>query len=481
MSSEFPNELWTEVFGGVSQTDLVQVATASRAFCALARPLLFAHFNFHPYAVARSPSGVRFLPREETLKSATERLNFWLSPEIASLVHACVIEPWPFSFIVNEEWLGIDGEAGCILLDAFFDKMERFTRMQRLRVLDVDFPPLTPTKLAAITSLRDLAVLWEYPNDTRPEFTVSTAMPLTSFTYISSADPTRDPSPYLPLLDPAYLRQLTVMCNSNVAPMLSTFPSVNKLKVFLDYDQSTGGSSDLVGLLSKVPNAEWVLLNLGLRFRWRQSEVASPTGHRTFPSVKNISIPVKILPAMLSLCPSVVLLNLRRCDVVSLLLALESLQTCPTIRVLFLDITGVKDETHYDFSRVLVPFPRLTSLSWSIHLRIFTPQSNSTAARQLFAALTPALPQTLKELTLCFSCIVLHDHRLSSDESDPDSIRDAILARCSQLQSMILHAEDWFFSWKQRPVAESKEKFFHRVYGPGANELGAWAERTDSE
>ncbi|KAJ7051734.1 hypothetical protein C8F01DRAFT_998989, partial [Mycena amicta] len=89
MSSEFPNELWTEVFVGVSHTDLIQVATASRAFCALARPLLFADFTFHPYAVA--PSGDRFLPPQETMESATERLNFWMSPEIAPFVHTCVI------------------------------------------------------------------------------------------------------------------------------------------------------------------------------------------------------------------------------------------------------------------------------------------------------------------------------------------------------------------------------------------------------
>ncbi|KAJ7051762.1 hypothetical protein C8F01DRAFT_998988, partial [Mycena amicta] len=93
MSSELPNELWTEVFGGVSHPDLIQVATASRAFCALARPLLFADFILHPYAVGAS--GARFLPSKETMESATERLNFWMSPEIASVVHGCVIMPWP--------------------------------------------------------------------------------------------------------------------------------------------------------------------------------------------------------------------------------------------------------------------------------------------------------------------------------------------------------------------------------------------------
>ncbi|KAJ7051772.1 hypothetical protein C8F01DRAFT_1262560 [Mycena amicta] len=403
MSSEFPNELWTEVFGGVSQTDLIQVASASRAFCALARPLLFADFTFHPYTAY------------EKMQFATERLNFWMSGEVAVLVRTCTIAPWPFSSFVKKHWVGIYGEAAYVLLDAFVDKMERFIRMRCLRVLDVDFPPLAPTKLAAMPSLRELAVSWESPNDVRREFTVSRAIPLTSFTYFSNTVLTRDPSPYLSLLDPAHLRQLTVFCFSDVARKLTTFPSVNKFKMLLDL--SGCSPSNLVAILSKVPNVESVVLNLTLRLRWKRPVMAraSATRDRTFPSVKNISIPVQILPAMLALCPSVVLLNLLRCDVVPLLSALESVQTCPTMRVLSLHITDVEAETQYDFSSMLAPFPGLTGLF--IHLGILTGETNSTVvceidgqmlihdpqARQLFTALTPALPQTLRELTLCFS------------------------------------------------------------------------------
>ncbi|KAJ7051761.1 hypothetical protein C8F01DRAFT_1376607 [Mycena amicta] len=411
MSSEFPNELWTEVFGGVSQTDLVHVATASRTFCALARPFLFADFEFHPYAV--SFSGDRFLPPQETMESATERLNFWMSAEVAVLVQTCTITPWPFSSFVKKHWSGIYGEAGCILLDAFVDKMERFTRLRSLRALDVDFHPLTPTKLAALTSLRDLVVFWENPNDDRREFTVSRTIPLTSFTYFSTAESTRDPSPYLPLLDPASLRQLTIFCTSDAA------------RVIPQRQEYLHSRANLAGDAGAVPLCG----------------ATQPSSLRCRP----VAFGPRIRPDL------------------------------PHDASTFLHITNVKAETQYDFPSMLAPFPGLTSLS--IHLGILTGETNSTVARQLFTALTPALPQTLRELTICFSFTALDNNRPPSDESDPYSVRDAILARCSQLQSMIIHAEDWFFSGKQSAVAEPTEKFIHRVYGKGANELGGLKEK----
>ncbi|KAJ7051733.1 hypothetical protein C8F01DRAFT_1376588 [Mycena amicta] len=443
MSSELPNELWTEVFGGVNELDLIQVATASRAFCALARPLLFAGFTLHPYAVGAS--GARFLPTQESFKSATERLNFWLSAEIAPIVHSCIIMPWLVEESEdNGDWVKTDLESACCLLDTFFENMERFTRMKCLRVANVDLPPLTPTKLASMTYLREVFILWTNREATTPQLTVSAprSIPLTTFSFICTPHlpVTRDPSAYIPLLDPACLRQLSLFCLPQTARILSIFPCVTKVTLFLDFD-----SGDLVDLLSKFPNAEWVLLRVGT-----EPEVFSRTDERSFPCIKKLSIPVQLVPMMLALCPSVVLVCLRPCHAVRLLLALESIDTCPTLRALLLDITGA--EPNYDFSQILAPFPGLTNLF--IHLT--RRHTNSTAAGQLFASLTPALPQTLSELAVCFSFTAVDISPPPSGESEPYSIRDGILTRCPQLDSMTLHAQDWFLSWQQSADVDSE-------------------------
>ncbi|KAJ6546698.1 hypothetical protein DFH09DRAFT_854048, partial [Mycena vulgaris] len=81
-------ELCLEVFNQLLHYTLKDISLTYRTFSRLTRPLLFIHFDFRPYAVA---GDVLLLPSATHITESLERLNFWFSPDIASLVHSCNI------------------------------------------------------------------------------------------------------------------------------------------------------------------------------------------------------------------------------------------------------------------------------------------------------------------------------------------------------------------------------------------------------
>ncbi|KAJ7658606.1 hypothetical protein DFH06DRAFT_916552, partial [Mycena polygramma] len=94
-------ELWLEVFHNLPSKTLKDVSLTCPAFRRLTRTLIFAHFDFHPYAlrlVARSnPYAFRdpaadsglLLPPDAVFAAHMARLDFWSSPEIAPLIRSC--------------------------------------------------------------------------------------------------------------------------------------------------------------------------------------------------------------------------------------------------------------------------------------------------------------------------------------------------------------------------------------------------------
>ncbi|KAJ7776944.1 hypothetical protein DFH07DRAFT_731415, partial [Mycena maculata] len=90
---QVPNELWLEVFHHLPRQSLKNVSLTYQKFKGISRLLLFAHLDFHPYAVG-AKGDVLLLPQAKEVTRSLKRLDLWFSDEIAPLVRSCNISPW---------------------------------------------------------------------------------------------------------------------------------------------------------------------------------------------------------------------------------------------------------------------------------------------------------------------------------------------------------------------------------------------------
>ncbi|KAJ7189725.1 hypothetical protein GGX14DRAFT_484506, partial [Mycena pura] len=130
-SASFPGELWLRVFAHIPHAALFPVALTDHTFCRLTRPILFSHFEFHPFALG--PIGDLRLPSSERVHQSMERLRFWCTHEIASVVRSCRIAPWDDD---SEAWDSTSTFSSTgtlyILLNVLFDHFHRFTALRKL-------------------------------------------------------------------------------------------------------------------------------------------------------------------------------------------------------------------------------------------------------------------------------------------------------------------------------------------------------------
>ncbi|KAJ6561679.1 hypothetical protein B0H19DRAFT_942704, partial [Mycena capillaripes] len=87
-----PDEIWLEVFRSFPRdtySTLKDLSLTLPAFRRLLQPLLFANFDFHPYAL--DVDGGFLLPSTEQVEESLARLNFWCSDEIIPLIRSCRI------------------------------------------------------------------------------------------------------------------------------------------------------------------------------------------------------------------------------------------------------------------------------------------------------------------------------------------------------------------------------------------------------
>ncbi|KAJ7135799.1 hypothetical protein C8R44DRAFT_729354 [Mycena epipterygia] len=135
MSDRLPTELWLEVFHNLPQRypkgRLKRLSLACRTFHRTARHL-FADFDFHPYTSVGLGYDHLRLPSPEKIDSTLERLNFWCSDEIATLVRSCENDPW-------QRGTSFHSDSPCILLDEFFERLPCFTGLQRIHATQAHF------------------------------------------------------------------------------------------------------------------------------------------------------------------------------------------------------------------------------------------------------------------------------------------------------------------------------------------------------
>ncbi|KAJ7061621.1 hypothetical protein C8F01DRAFT_919057, partial [Mycena amicta] len=82
------DEVWLEILKTLPKASYPDLSLTNHQLRRLALPILFAHFSFNPSAIKH---GDPLLSPVPAVEEAMDRLNFWASDKIASLVRSCTI------------------------------------------------------------------------------------------------------------------------------------------------------------------------------------------------------------------------------------------------------------------------------------------------------------------------------------------------------------------------------------------------------
>ncbi|KAF7290251.1 hypothetical protein MIND_01338800 [Mycena indigotica] len=238
MSHATPPEVWTEVFSGLPAASLAAVVATSRGFATVGRPLRFARFLLTPYSLlGYADNPLRYeVETGDAFRCATERLDFWTSEDIAPLVRSCRIS-------TSDSWSESEGptrvtedETELVVLNMFFARLQRFTHLRSLELVDISLPADALRKISALPKISAIDIQWSIKRLSLDA--LSAPVPPSRIEKFSLfAYPLFDYfGPLLPLLNPATLKDLSLRC-----PLLSwtaspekipTFPAVFRLYIF---------------------------------------------------------------------------------------------------------------------------------------------------------------------------------------------------------------------------------------------------------
>ncbi|KAJ6613039.1 hypothetical protein B0H10DRAFT_1951836 [Mycena sp. CBHHK59/15] len=144
--NRFPNELWLEICTHLPLEALRNLSSTHRALYALTRVLGFTEFKLYPYPYDYNPPAL--------LEAPLERLDFWFSPKVAPHVHSCTarynVSRWQGSPVMN------DDEVPHVLVNSFFERLPKFTGLQRLYTDRIQWTQLGIVNLCALSALTHL-------------------------------------------------------------------------------------------------------------------------------------------------------------------------------------------------------------------------------------------------------------------------------------------------------------------------------------
>ncbi|KAJ7062677.1 hypothetical protein C8F01DRAFT_1368417 [Mycena amicta] len=145
--SDLVDDIWLEIADMLPHAALANISLTNRRFRRLSKALLFANFDFHPYTLVTALGVTQPRLPHADARRMTERLEFWCSDPIA--LHLRGLRPGsrslPSKVVDAEDWSSpIGNETPFILLEAFFQSLDRFKRLRALtlRVLDLHYPTL---------------------------------------------------------------------------------------------------------------------------------------------------------------------------------------------------------------------------------------------------------------------------------------------------------------------------------------------------
>ncbi|KAJ7776899.1 hypothetical protein DFH07DRAFT_798134 [Mycena maculata] len=445
-----PEELWLEVFRHLPLDTLRDVSTTSHIFGRLSRPFLFSHLDFHPYATrpyARHgfASHVLLLPEAAEVERVLERLNFWSSAGIAPFVRSCSITTWrkegpgPSIFSTTD--------SPDVLLYPFFERLACFTGLQQLNAVVVHFTQ------AAIANLCRLPALTEMHIDTCNVVGGLESQTLSISVLSIRHDVRREDGIglWVPLLRPDRLHELDLMCNLRVLGVtiedIPPFPNLHTLSMTINLSRM----SDTIAILSKFPSLQVLVLTGWGRLVYEADPLVPASD--ILPALRRYAGPHLTLPIFLT-CATLTHLTTHYCSPSDLMAQLAGTRTPGSITSLYASFDDLDTGA---LGTLCAFFPQLTEL----RIRILfvadedafeDPLDSKTTAFFSALAETPALPRALERLMISWKFEYEDtDVRRPSAGSVPEfaTVRDALVARCSNLTAFWLDGDHFVFGWRR--------------------------------
>ncbi|KAJ6518286.1 hypothetical protein C8R47DRAFT_1232463 [Mycena vitilis] len=459
MSPQVPDELWLEVFCNLPRETLKDVSLTYPTFRRLTRTLLFAHFDFHPYAFGADSA--LLLPPDAELAILTERLGFWTSDEIAPFVRSCDITPMrpklvsAFTKSTNPY----------VLLNIFFARMPCFSSLRRLITRYIDYTPLAMANLCRIPSLSSL-----FPDQfpgirEEPEPTANPhALALSSFALRHGVAREDAIAHWIPSLQPEHLRELDLMCNpvalGETIDAIPTFPRVHKLSLTMNLSRM---------LFIRAVMAKFPAVRVFTIRGWGEVGDGDPPHGSVgrddampFPALEEYIGLDKTLSMFLPLptLARITILDGRPAGVIAQLQTARS----PLANITAFTAQFWESLDGLVLGTLLGLLPRLNELRIRINMEIddddievFEDGINPYAT-QFFHCLpfTPNLPPTLEQLALSWSFEFTEFDADPAPEKTPDfsPIRDALLLRCPALKTLWLDGHDFLYRWRNADGVE---------------------------
>ncbi|KAF7376512.1 hypothetical protein MSAN_00067200 [Mycena sanguinolenta] len=257
---QVPNELWLDIFRYLPRDTIETISLTSSTFRDVSRPFLFAHFDFHPYAVGKA--GAILLPPNIVIDEALERLEFYTSDDIARHVRSCKIIAWqsPLWRKIGAAWSSCKfsvTDSPHTLIAPFFARLDKFTGLQSFHAEEIHFTQSAVASLCRASSLADFRLVrCTFAAGERID-TPSLHLGVSRFSYLHDEFSLKDGiGLWIPLLRLDTIRELELTCNPNIIGesmgSVPLFPLVHTLTITVG---GRGGSYNL-SVLSHFPAVE---------------------------------------------------------------------------------------------------------------------------------------------------------------------------------------------------------------------------------
>ncbi|KAJ7132650.1 hypothetical protein C8R46DRAFT_1140473 [Mycena filopes] len=450
-AQKVPNELWLEVFANLSRDTLKDISLTYRAFCRISRPLIFTHFDFHPYCIASND--VLLLPEQEHVDAALERLNFWLSNEIAPYVRSCTITPWRPLGPILATWRWDKNPTPHVLLEAFFADLASFVGVQQIQAHGVYFTQTAIANLCRLPALTTLRIeRFAAPENDTVDLPSAT-LGVSKFTVSGAMSDAGGLAHWIPLLRPDSLRELNAQCSFRLfGPHIETgtlpvFPLVHTFSMTLDFT----AMSRRLAVLAKFPNVQTLtLVGVG-----HLSEAPQDTG--LLPALREYTGPPESLVVFLAR-PTLTRLTIPFCPPDALMQRLSDAPRVLNITSLDVEFGGLDTE---QLDALFARLPHLKDLRLHIVVEVADGADDNSFATTFLSALptTRALPPSLEHLTVSWQ-FEIDDYENAPQADEPPELpelRDALVARCSALKSLWLDGHYFLFQWRDGGVESFAE------------------------
>ncbi|KAJ7056310.1 hypothetical protein C8F01DRAFT_1155611 [Mycena amicta] len=476
MMPELAADIWLEIAHILPRDALATVSLANRRLRELLKALLFAHFDFHPYELQeRLLVGSDFprlprLPDPVGLQNTVERLEFWSSEAIAPLVRTCAVSPWHEPM---EGWTFSASPTPFMLLETFFQHLERFKRLRGLTLRRANFHYSILVDSCAALKLDYLEV--EHCGVVPPaDIVTGNRIRISRFFFADRAFDERSLAVWLTGFDRDALQDLELHCHFPLRTrgelVVGPFANVGVMSLTMDF-----GFHEDLRLLAYFP----ALTSLSIR-HWRNNSedfILPPPGSVHFPQLKILNTTWDLLPLLLSadFTPALEKLGVYACTPSSLISGLRttlsphSTQTISSL-VLMLDHEGESDwesmqercdSARNGLEKILGFFPLLKELRvtylFNSFLEVDDEENVQSISAKYFAAL-PTIGSLGQTLTTLFITWAFEDDSLAeyassyrrhgASEDQLVATKNALLERCPELKNVWLDGNLFIYRWQ---------------------------------